>query len=85
MVTGEGKRTIAARTKLSCEDGVRLLSSRLSAHDKAAIRGAAITKVQVDGEDATVSYDVNPALAKVGFTGVTRLQKVNGRWLLRSV
>ena len=85
MVTAAGKRAIAARTRLSCEDGVRLLSSQLSADDKAAIRGAAITKVEVDGANATVRYDVNPALSKVGFTGLTRLQKVKGRWLLRGV
>jgi hypothetical protein len=85
MVTAAGKRTITARTQLSCEDGVRLLSSRLSAGDKTAIRGAAITKVEVDGASATVSYEVNPALAKVGFTGTTRMQKVKDRWLLRGI
>ena len=85
LVTTAGRQTITARTKLSCEDAVRLLSSQLSAEDKAAIRGAAVTKVEVDGANATVHYDVTPALAKVGFTGVTRLQKVNGRWLLRGV
>jgi hypothetical protein len=85
MVTAEGKRTIGARARLSCEDAVRLLSSQLSAGDKTAIRDAEITKVETDGEKATVSYDVTPALAKVGFTGTTQLQKVDGRWLLSGV
>lgn len=85
LVTTAGKRTITARTKLSCEDAVRLLSSQLSAEDKAAIRAAAVTEVEVDGANATVHYDVTPALAKVGFTGITRLQKVSGRWLLRGI
>jgi hypothetical protein len=85
LVTAEGKRTIVTRAKLSCEDGVRLLSSQLSSSDKAAIRGAKITQVEVHGDDATVTYAVSPALTKVGFTGVTRLQKVDGRWLLRGI
>ena len=85
MVTVEGRRMIGRMTKLSCEDAVRLLSSRLNPADKSAIRAARITEIEVDGDAATVTYEVSAALAKVGFTGHTAMSRVGGHWLLRGV
>ena len=83
LVSAEGQREIARRTGgLDCESAVRLLGSRLSASDKSAIRGAEITKIEVRGDDATVSYESSGALAEVGLTGRTTMRKVGGRWLL---
>ena len=84
-VTAEGRKTVTSRTGLACDDAVRLLAATLSAADKTAIRSASITKVEVDGERATVIYDVDASLAKVGFTGHTSLERVDGRWMLRGV
>jgi hypothetical protein len=85
LVTGAGKRAITSQTSLPCEDSVRLLGSRLSATDKAAIRDAKITKVTVHGDDATVTYVMDASLAKLGFTGRTSLHRSSGHWLLIGV
>ena len=85
LVTSAGKRAITSQTSLPCEDSVRLLGSRLSAADKAAIRGAKITKVTVHGDDATVTYVMDASLAKLGFTGRTSLHRSSGHWLLIGV
>jgi len=85
MVSREGKDEITARTGLACEDAVRLLASQLGAADKAAIRGAAISAVQVDGDAATVTYEAGPGLEQVGFTGRTSMTRVDGRWLLQGI
>lgn len=80
-----GKQTITSQTKLPCEDSVRLLASRLSAADKAAIRDAKITQVTVRGDDATVTDVLDASLAKLGFTGRTSLHRSSGHWLLLGV
>jgi hypothetical protein len=85
LVTSAGKQAITSQTNLPCEDSVRLLGARLTAADKAAIRDAKITKVQVHGDDATVSYVTTRSLAAVGFTGRTSLHRSDGRWLLVGV
>ncbi len=82
LATEAGRQKITARTQLPCEDSVRLLASRLSATDKAAIHAAKITKVTVNGNDATVTYATTPTLAALGFTGRTVLVKSGGHWLL---
>jgi hypothetical protein len=84
LVSAEGREEIAARTGgLECESAVRLLASRLNARDKDGIRTTEITKVEVQGDEATVSYATTDALAKVGFTGRTSMQRIDERWLLR--
>ena len=70
---------------MSCEDAIRLAGSQLDAEDKARIRDAAIVRVDVSGDEATVRYESNAALTKVGFTGRTSMVRVDGRWLLRGV
>ena len=85
LVTSSGKQAITSRTSLPCEDSVRLLGSRLSTADKAAIRDATITKVTVRGDDATVTYVMDASLAKLGFTGRTSLHRSSGHWLLLGV
>lgn len=83
LVSEEGRREIARRTGgLECESAVRLLGARLGREDEDAIRGAEITKIDVRGDDATVSYESSSALSKVGFTGRTSMRKVDERWLL---
>jgi hypothetical protein len=83
LVSAEGKREIARRTGgLECESAVRLLGSRLSAREMTSIRGAEITKIDLRGENATVSYESSGALAKVGFTGRTTMRKVGEQWML---
>ena len=83
LVSAEGKREIARRTGgLECESAVRLLGARLGAGEKDAIRDAEITKIDVRGDDATVSYESSGALSKVGFTGRTSMRKVDEQWLL---
>jgi hypothetical protein len=85
LVSDEGKREIEQRAGMECEDAVRVLASRLGAADKDTVRGAEITKVEVDGDEATVIYESSSALARVGLTGRTTMRKVDGRWLLRGV
>lgn len=85
LVTSAGKQAITSQTSLPCEDSVRLLGSRLTAADRTAIRNAKITKVEVRGDNATVSYVTRPSLAAVGFTGRTSLHRSDGRWLLVGV
>ena len=84
LVSPDGRQEIAARTGgLECESAVRLLASRLNAREKDVIRATEIAKVEVHGDEATVSYATTGALAKVGFTGRTSMQKIDERWLLR--
>jgi hypothetical protein len=85
LVTTAGRQTITSQTSLPCEDSVRLLGSRLSATDKAAIRDAKITDITVHGDDATVTYVMDASLAKLGFTGRTSLHRSSGHWLLIGV
>ena len=86
LVSDEGKTEIAQRAGgLSCESAVRLLASQLAARDKEAIRRAKITNVDVQGDEATVTYATSASLAKVGFTGGTAMRRVDGHWLLRDV
>lgn len=83
LVSAEGKREIARRTGgMECESAVRLLGARLGAEDKDAIRGAEITKIDLRGDNATVSYKSSSALSKVGFTGRTSMRKVDEQWML---
>ena len=85
LVTSAGKQAITSQTSLPCEDSVRLLGSRLTTADKAAIRTAKITKITVRGDDATVTYVMDASLAKLGFTGRTSLHRSSGHWLLLGV
>ena len=82
-VSPAGQAKLAAATQLPCEDAVRLLGSRLTPADRAAITGAQITGVTVTGDTAVVRYTSVPALARLGFTGRTTLERVGGVWLLR--
>jgi hypothetical protein len=85
LATDTGRQTITARTSLPCEDSVRLLASRLSARDKAAIRAARITAVDVDGGTAIVTYALDASLARFGFTGETTLVREDGAWRLQGI
>ncbi|HVP02277.1 MAG TPA: hypothetical protein VMT10_06885 [Solirubrobacteraceae bacterium] len=85
LVTDAGKQKITARTQLPCEDSIRLLASRLSAADKAAMHSPKITKVTVSGDNATVTYATTPTLAALGFTGRTLLAKTGGHWMLTGI
>jgi hypothetical protein len=85
QVTAQGRQLITSRTKLSCEDSIRLLASSLSAADKTAIRDARITKIDVSGDTATVLYVTNASLGRLGFTGRTDLTKTDGHWLISGV
>lgn len=85
MVSAEGKDVITDRTGMTCEDAIRLLASRLSAEDKTRIEDAVIEQVDVSGDEATVRYESNAALAGIGFTGRTSMVRVDGRWLLRGI
>jgi hypothetical protein len=82
LVTSASKQTITSQTSLPYEDSVRLLGSRLTTADKAAIRA---TKITVHGDDATVTYVMDASLAKLGFTGQTSLHRSSGHWLLLGV
>lgn len=94
-VAGEGERfcalatpaaqaTIARQVKLPCADAIGLLQIRLKPADRAAIWAAA-PRVSVAGNRAVVRYRTTPALAKVGFTGRTRLIKTGGTWRLQGI
>jgi hypothetical protein len=86
LVSAEGRREIATRTGgLGCESAVRLLASRLNTHDRDVIRTTEITQVEVQGDEAIVEYATTDALAEVGFTGRTSMQRIDERWLLRGV
>jgi hypothetical protein len=85
LTAAEGRQVITARTSLACEDSVRLLAARLSAADKAAIRRARITRVEIDGDTAVVSYALDASLARFGFTGQTTLAREDGEWRLLGI
>jgi hypothetical protein len=85
LVSAEGKEAITERAGLSCEDAIRLVATQLGAEDKARIRVAEIVQVDVSGDEATVRYESDAALARVGLTGRTSLVRVDGRWLLRGI
>jgi hypothetical protein len=80
-----GRQAIQARTSLPCEDSVRLLAGQLTAADKAAIRGARITAVEVEGDTAVVTYELGRRLAKFGFTGETTMVREEGEWRLQGI
>lgn len=85
MVSAEGRQEIATRAGMACEDAVRLLASRLGASERAAVRAAKVTRVEVRGDEASVTYRSSAALAELGFTGRTSLRRIDGRWMLRGV
>jgi hypothetical protein len=85
-VAPAGKAKLTAQTSLSCEDTVRLLSSQLTPADRAAVTGAKVTSVTVNGDTAVVRYESTPKLARFGFTGHTTLTKApGGGWLLLGI
>ena len=85
LVSRAGQQLLTHRTRLSCEDSVRVLGGLLSGADKASIRDATIVRVEVRGDTAVVTYDVSPALSKLGFTGRTTLERSGDQWLLSGV
>lgn len=84
-VAPAGRAKLAAQTQLPCEDTIRLLSSRLTDADRAAVLGARITAVTVTGDRAVVRYETTPTLSKLGFTGRTSLTKSGAQWLLLGI
>ena len=84
-VAPAGKDELLARTRLPCEDTIRLLASRLTEADRQAVLGARITAVTVSGDRAVVRYETTPTLAKLGFTGRTSLTRSGGQWLLLGI
>jgi hypothetical protein len=85
LASATGRQTITARTSLSCEDSVRLLAGQLTTADTLAIRAARITRVEVDGDTAVVSYVLATDLARFGFTGETLLVREGGKWRLQGI
>jgi hypothetical protein len=85
LASATGRQAIAARTSLPCEDSVRLLAGQLTAADRAAIRGAHITGVEVQGDTAVVTYELDRSLAQFGFTGETTLVREEGQWRLQGI
>lgn len=84
LATPAARDELTARTQLPCPDAIRVLQVRLTERDRAALRAATPT-VTVAGERAVVRYETTPALAKLGFTGRTRLERVAGAWRLRGI
>lgn len=84
LATPGARAELTARTELPCPDAIRVLQVRLTARDRAVLRAAAPT-VTVTGERAVVRYQTTPALAKVGFTGRTRLERAAGAWRLQGI
>lgn len=82
LVSERGRQLITSRTDLSCEDSMRMLGGLLGSADRTAIRNARILDVDVRDGRAIVTYANPPALAKLGFTGRTVLEKAGDRWLL---
>lgn len=84
MATPAAQATIARRVGLTCADAIRLLQVRLRPADRAAVRAAA-PRVTVTGDRAVVRYTTTPALAKLGFTGRTRLLRTGATWRLQGI
>lgn len=84
LATPAAQARIAARVGLPCPDAIRLLQVRLRPADRAVL-DAAVPRVRVAGERATVRYRTTRALAKLGFTGRTRLIRTAGTWRLQGI
>ncbi len=84
-VAPEGKAKLTARTSLSCVNSIQLLATQLTPADRVAITGAKITGVTVTGDSAVVTYDAPAKLAKLGFTGTTKLTNASGQWLVLGI
>jgi hypothetical protein len=84
LATPAARSELTERTQLPCPDAIRLLQVRLTDADRAAVR-AADPQVTVTGGRAVVRYETTPALAELGFTGRTRLERRAGAWRLQGI
>lgn len=75
-------QTLASSSGSSCQGAVGQLAANLGPSDRSAANATKVNQVTVTGDRATIMYQLNSGLKKLGFTGMSRLVQSGGRWLI---